>query len=57
MSGSAAATLTPDLGAPRARLTAGDLGAVDPGALIAVIDSVAARATALDRGDADLRQD
>lgn len=57
MSSSTASTLTPDLGAPRARLTAGDLGGVDAADLIAVIDSVAARASALDRGDADLRQD
>ncbi|MEH6818772.1 acyl-CoA dehydrogenase family protein [Dietzia psychralcaliphila] len=57
MSGSTAGTLIPDLGAPRARLTAGDLGTVDPAALVAVVDSVAARASALDRGDADLRQD
>lgn len=50
-------TLTPHLGAPRARLVVGDPGDVDPAVLIAVLDSVGARASALDRGEADLRQD
>lgn len=54
---SAAATQHPVLGAPRARLTAGDLGAVEVADLVAVIDSVAARASALDRNEADLRED
>ena len=57
MSGTTAGTLTPDLGTPRARLTAGDLGGVDAADLVAVLDSVAARASALDRADADLRED
>ncbi|MFD2393406.1 hypothetical protein ACFSSF_05610 [Dietzia aerolata] len=57
MSTPTASTLTPDLGAPRARLIAGDLGTVDAADLVAVIDSVAARASALDRADADLRED
>lgn len=57
MSAPTASTLTPDLGAPRARLNAGDLGSVDATELLAVIDSIAARASALDRADADLRED
>ena len=54
---STAATQTPVLGTPRARLTAGQLGDVDGAELVAVIDSVAARASALDRDEADLRED
>lgn len=57
MSTPTASTLTPDLGAPRARLIAGDLGTVDAADLVAVVDSVAARASALDRAGADLRED
>lgn len=57
MSASTASTLTADLGTPRSRLIAGDLGPVDAADLVAVIDSVAARASALDRADADLRED
>ncbi len=57
MSGATTSTLATDLGAPRTRLTSGNLGDVDPAALVAVIDSVAARSSALDRGDADLRED
>ena len=52
-----AGTSTLDLGAPRARLIAGDLGEVGVAELRDVIDSVAARASALDRADADLRED
>lgn len=52
-----ASTLAPELGSPRARLIAGDLGSLDVPALVAVIDSIAARASALDRADADLRKD
>ncbi|MCT2263502.1 MULTISPECIES: acyl-CoA dehydrogenase family protein [Dietzia] len=57
MSHSATDTITHDLGAPRARLAAGEFGSVDVAGLVAVIDSVAARASALDRNEADLRQD
>ena len=57
MSSSATDTITHDLGAPRARLAAGEFGSVDVAGLVAVIDSVAARASALDRNEADLRQD
>ena len=57
MSSSTAGTLTADLGTPRARLISGDLGPVDAADLVAVTDSVAARASALDRADADLRED
>ena len=54
---STAATHASVLGTPRARLTAGALGDVDVAELVAVIDSVAARASALDRDEADLRED
>lgn len=54
---STAATHASVLGTPRARLTAGALGDVDVAELVAVIDSVAARASALDRDEADLRDD
>lgn len=54
---STASTLATELGAPRARLVAGDLGDVELSALVAATDSIAARASALDRGDADLRED
>ena len=57
MSRSTASTLAADLGVPRDRLVSGDLGDVAPADLIAVIDAVAARASALDRGDADLREE
>jgi len=57
MSSPAASTLTPDLGAARAGLTAGDLGPVDRASLVAVIDSISARSSALDRDEADLRDD
>ena len=57
MSNTATSTLSPDLGASRARLTAGDLGAVGRADLVAVIESISTRASALDRGEADLRDD
>lgn len=57
MSTSTASTLKVDLGTPRARLVAGDLGSVNVADLVAVIDSIAARASALDRADVDLRED
>ncbi|MDX2355811.1 acyl-CoA dehydrogenase family protein [Dietzia sp. PP-33] len=57
MSTSTAGPSAPGLGDTWARLTAGDLGDVDPVDLIAVVESVASRASALDRGEADLRRD
>lgn len=50
-------TLTPALGTPRGRLTAGDLGPVGTDDLVTVLDRIAGRASALDRGEADLRED
>lgn len=57
MSTPTAPTLTADLGAARARLVSGDLGGLDVAELVAVIDAVAGRASAIDRGNADLRED
>lgn len=57
MSAATTGSLLVDLGAPRERLTDGELAPIDAGDLLTVLESIAERAAALDRGDVDLRDD